>query len=273
MADLGVIGLVLTTLLFLTWAMAALSATGLLPRRLVRAPDERDRPLRRDWDPPRIALVTLLLVPLVFGVQSLLDWTWFIPGAMAVALIAAGYVAGRGPLGTEEEEAGGRRAGFTWRPERARIAAAVGTMATAALLAWAVWQPEAADRATNDALALADEHKYEAAIAKTRDAEDVNPLTPDPLLVRASIDTEANRLGEAQHSLQQAVISFPSDPQTWYRLAAFQLGTLDAPQDAIKTIRGALYLDPHSKQAGELFLNARARLREKTGEENPQVSG
>jgi hypothetical protein len=271
-ADFGLLGLVLTTLLFLTWAMAALSATGLLPRRLVRSREEADRPLRRDWDPPRIALVALLLVPLVFGVQSLLDWTWFIPGAMVMALIAAGYVAGRGPLGTEEEEAGGRTAEFTWRPSRTRIGAAVATLATAALLAWAIWQPEAADRATNDALAMADEHRYDAAVARTKDAEDINPLTPDPLLVRASIETEANRLGDAQHSLQQAVISFPSDPQTWYRLAAFQLGTLDAPEDAIRTIRGALYLDPHSKQATGLFLNARARLREKTGEPNPKVN-
>ena len=49
-ADLGIIGLVLTTLLGLAWAMAALSATNLLPRRLVRG-SSRDEPLpRRDWD-------------------------------------------------------------------------------------------------------------------------------------------------------------------------------------------------------------------------------
>jgi hypothetical protein len=59
------------------------------------------------------------------------------------------------------------------------------------------------------------------------------------------------------------VIEFPGDPQTWYRLAAFELGTLDAPERALETIRGALYIDPHSRLASELFLNARARLREK----------
>jgi predicted Zn-dependent protease len=91
--------------------------------------------------------------------------------------------------------------------------------------------------------------------------------------VRASIDTQANRVRDAEHSLQQAVISFPGDPQTWYRLAAFELGTLDAPEEATKTIRGALYLDPHSGPASQLFLNARARLREKTGKANPAVPG
>jgi O-antigen ligase/polysaccharide polymerase Wzy-like membrane protein len=273
LADFGIVGLVLTTLLFLTWLLAALSATGLLPRRLLRGKDEDRPPLRRDWDAQRIALVTVLLVPVVYGAQSVLDWTWFIPAPTVMALIAAGYLAGRGPLGSEGTEDAGGGAVFTRRPSFGRIAAGVAAVATAALIAWAVWQPEASDRATNDALALADEKKFDAAIERTKDAEDINPLTPDPLLVRASIDTQANRVRPAEHSLQQAVISFPGDPQTWYRLAAFQLGTLDAPEAAVKTIRGALYLDPHSGPASQLFLNARARLREKTGRANPAVPG
>ncbi len=122
-------------------------------------------------------------------------------------------------------------------------------MVTALLLAWAIWQPEASDRATNQALALLDEKKFDQAIAKTEDAEDLNPLTPDPLLVRASIETAANREADAQQNLERAVLLFPGDPQTWYRLAAFQLGTLDAPEQALDTIRGALYLDPHSRAA------------------------
>ena len=88
-----------------------------------------------------------------------------------------------------------------------------------------------------------------------------------------TLHAEENRtdltLAEIPVSLQQAVISFPGDPQTWYRLAAFQLGTLDAPETAIKTIRGALYLDPHSQPASQLFLTARARQREKTAQATP----
>jgi len=273
LADFGLVGLALTSLLLLTWSVAALSATGLLPRRLLRGASEERTPLRRDWDAHRIALVAVLLVPLVFGVQSLLDWTWFIPAPAVMALIAAGYLAGRGPLGSEADEDAASAAVFRRRPSWGRIAAGVAAVATAALIAWAVWQPEASDRATNEALALADKKKFDAAVERTQDAEDINPLTPDPLLVRASIDTQANRIRAAEHSLQQAVISFPGDPQTWYRLAAFQLGTLDAPEEAAKTIRGALYLDPHSGPASQLFLNARARLREKTGEANPAVPG
>ncbi|HKP21932.1 MAG TPA: O-antigen ligase family protein, partial [Thermoleophilaceae bacterium] len=123
LADFGLIGLALTLLMFLTWAMAALSATGLLPRRLLRGADEERTPLRRDWDAQRIALVAVLLVPVVFGVQSLLDWTWFIPAPAVMALIAAGYLAGRGPLGSEADEGAAHAPDFGRRPSWARIAA------------------------------------------------------------------------------------------------------------------------------------------------------
>jgi hypothetical protein len=268
MADLGVIGLVITTLLFLSWVFAALSAANLLPRRWLRGAGD-DTPLpRRDWNAGRIALTAVAIVPLVFGVQSLLDWTWFIPAPAAMALVAAGFVVGRGHAADLEDGAEPVRR----RPGARRIAAAVLTLATAALLGWAIWQPEASDRATNDALALADERKFDDAIERTDDAEDLNPLTPDPLLVRASVHTLANRESDAQLALEQAVLRFPGDPQTWYRLAAFQLGTLDAPEQALETIRGALYVDPHSRPASELFLNARARLREKTGQADPNLA-
>jgi hypothetical protein len=268
-ADLGIVGLVLTTLLGLAWAMAALSATNLMPRRLVR--DRRsDDPLpRRDWDESRIALLAVTLVPIVFAFQSLLDWTWFIPAPAAMALVSAGYVAGRDPTWSQETAT---TEPIRWRPSAGRIVAALVTLATAALLAWTIWQPEASDRATNDALALADERKFDQAIEKTADARDINPLTPDPLLVRAAIDTQAGREDDAGESLERAVIEFPGDPQTWYRLAAFQLGTLDAPEQALETLKGLLYIDPQSRSGRELFLSARARLREKTGQAQPQVN-
>ena len=274
MADLGLIGLAVTTLLFLAWALGALSATGLVPRQLLRGGADATPPPRRDWDADRIAVVTLALVPLVFGIQSLLDWTWFIQGTAVMALIPAGYLAGLGPLGEDVDRGTPATAErrIQWRPDAGRIIAALAAVVTALLLAWAIWQPEASDRATNEALALLDEKKFDQALAKTDDAEDLNPLTPDPLLVRASIDTAANREADAQQNLERAVLLFPGDPQTWYRLAAFQLGTLDAPEQALETIRGALYLDPHSKADAQLFLDARARQREKAGAADPGLN-
>jgi hypothetical protein len=274
MADLGLIGLAVTTLLFLAWALAALSATGLVPRRLLRGGADASPPPRRDWDADRIAVVTLAIVPLVFGIQSLLDWTWFIQEPAVMALIPAGYLAGLGPLGegVDRGKPASAERRIQWRPDAGRIVTALVAVVTALLLAWAIWQPEASDRATNDALALLDEKKFDQALAKTDDAEDLNPLTPDPLLVRASIQTAANREEDAQQSLERAVLLFPGDPQTWKSLAAFQLGTLDAPEQALETIRGMLYLDPHSKAGAQVFLDARARQREKAGAADPGLN-
>jgi hypothetical protein len=53
---------------------------------------------------------------------------------------------------------------------------------------------------------------------------------------------------------------FPGEPQVWIRLAEYQLDTLAKPADALKTIRGALYLDPKSRAAQQVFLEARKRL-------------
>jgi hypothetical protein len=270
-ADLGILGLLVTTALGLAWLLAALSGTNLMPRRLMRAardPDDREPLPRRDWDDARIAIVAVAIVPLVFAVQSMLDWTWFIPEPAAMALVAAGFVAGRDPSWAREASPAEP---IRWRPEPKRIVAAVIALLTAGLLAWAIWLPEASDRATNDALALGEKHEFGKALESTKDAEDLNPLTPDPLLVRAAIDTMAGREDAARESLELAVIRFPGDPQTWYRLAAFQLGTLDAPEQALETLKGLLYIDPKSRPGQALFLSARARLREKTGQAQPDV--
>jgi O-antigen ligase/polysaccharide polymerase Wzy-like membrane protein len=271
-ADLGILGLIVTTALGAAWLLAALSATNLLPRRWVRdkqGEDDDELPPRRDWDDARIAIVTVAIVPVVFALQSLVDWTWFVPAPTTMALVAGGFVAGRDPQWARDDAPAEP---IRWRPGRNRIVLAVATLLTAGLLAWATWQPEASDRATNDALALADQHKFDRALERTKDAEDLNSLTPDPLLVRASVDTMAGRDDAARDSLEEAVIRFPGDPQTWYRLAAFELGTLDAPEQALETLKGLLYIDPHSNPGRNLFLDARARLREKTGTSQPDVN-
>jgi tetratricopeptide (TPR) repeat protein len=188
--------------------------------------------------------------------------------------VAAGYVAGRGPASALPE---GPAAAIDLReplrnPSPPRLLAASAVLLAALLTAWAIWQPEAADRETSDAIALADQGDMDGALAKTRDAADTNPLTAEPLLVEAAIATRAGREPEAEAALEEAVLKFPGDAETWYRLAAFQLGTLDAPEQALETIRGALYLNPHSGPARQLFLDASARQREKAGTAEPGLN-
>jgi hypothetical protein len=267
LADLGIVGVLVTTALLIAWLVAALRATGLHPRRLPFRRDDGEPPPRRDWDGERTAVVALSLVAVVFGLQSIIDWTWFVPGPTAMALVAAGFVAGRGPV--PAVAAGARTAelpSLRWPPPRPatdRLIGAGAIVLAAVIVAWAIWQPEASERATNRALELIDERDYAAAISKTEDAEDANPLSPDPLFVRAVAETSAGQEDAARHTLEQAVLKFPGDPQSWLNLARFQLATMDRPKDSLDTVQGVLYLDPFSAQGRQLFLDARIRLREK----------
>ena len=92
MSDLGVVGVVLSVLALLAWIACALRAVALVPR--LRRRREPRAPI--EWTGERTALLGLVVVAVVFGVQSAIDWTWFVPGVTAVALAAAGFVAGRG---------------------------------------------------------------------------------------------------------------------------------------------------------------------------------
>jgi hypothetical protein len=264
LADLGLVGLAVTTLLLLAWLVAAARTTALLPRRVPWRRERREPPGPREWTAECVALLALALITVVFGLQSAIDWTWFVPGPTAMALLAAGFVAGRGPLEAagESERALGLRERLAER-STARLAAAGAVLVAALLAAWTIWQPEAGDRATGDALTLLDEGDFEGALIKTEDARSADPLNAEPLLVRASIETQADRESDARDTLEQAVLKFPGSADTWYRLAAFQLGTLDRPLRAAQTVQGALYLDPLSVPARQLFLDARARARTK----------
>ncbi|MEA2466728.1 MAG: hypothetical protein QOJ57_854, partial [Thermoleophilaceae bacterium] len=109
-ADLGTGGLLLSFALLAAWMVAAGRAVGLSPRRR----------LSLDWTPERVGLVALALSAFVFGMHSIVDWVWYVPGPAAMALVAAGFVVGRGPLGarlrrgadeTEQRSATGEPAG------------------------------------------------------------------------------------------------------------------------------------------------------------------
>jgi hypothetical protein len=259
LADLGIVGIVVAAVLLIAWLVAAARATALHPRRLPWS--RADGPLpRRDWNSDRIALVALALVALVYGLQSAIDWTWFVPGPTAMALVAAGFVAGRGAGPVRAPSVDWRRPFHLVTPSRLAGAAAV--LLAALVTAWAIWQPEASDSKTGDALALADRGDVAAALAKANDAADTDPLSPEPLLVLATIESGAGNNAAAERTLEQAVLKFPGDPQTWLRLAGFQLDPLNRPTEAAQTVRGALYLDRFSPGARWVFLVAKQHERE-----------
>src|SRR5205814_8340498 len=91
---------------------------------------------------------------------------------------------------------------------------------------------------------------------KANDAHSYNPLSPKPYLALATIDAASGHPLAAQAQLEQAVRRFPADPQVWLRLADFQLNGLGHAGDALRTVRGVLYLDPNNKAAQTIYFEA-----------------
>jgi len=256
LADLGLAGLAVSLALLAAWLASAARATGLRRR-------DRGRPLT----PERIGLLTLVAVVIVFGVHSFVDWTWFVPANAVVALLAAGWVAGRGPLGDREQAptrsatgpgiAARLRGALRERP-RAICAAAAALVVLAT--AWTVWQPMRADTIAQNALDTLDTGDADAARAQAQQARDINPLSLDPLYALWTIESAAGRNSAARRALEQAVRLQPSNPDPWVRLAGFELHTLKRPKVALTAIRPALYLDPRSSDAVAVFLAAQRQI-------------
>ena len=272
-ADMGLLGLAAALALLAAWLVAAARAAG-----LGRSPKGAPRP---EWSDERTALVALVLCAVAFGVQSAIDWTWFVPGPSVMALVAAGFVAGRGPLpalGARPRMARVR----DWRrpPDALRAIGAAAVLLGAGLCAWAVWQPEASARANERALDKLEAGDLRAAAQAADDAREVNPYSPEPLYVKATVLAAGNRDIAAYRNLERAVMEHPRDPEAWLRLGTFELDTLDLPARAIETAKGAFRLDPYSRQSVLLTRRAvkeldadaaaaipqpRARTRDETG--------
>ncbi len=215
-ADFGLIGLALTLALFVAWVGAAGRALGL--RRPVRLASLRAPPA--EYAAEHAGLVTLASVVLIFGLHSLIDWTWFIPGTAVLALVCAGWLAGRGPLSSPVGRLPGRR-----RLARAPGAAAVVAAAIVAtvLAVWVIVQPLRSQDAYNSALTQLTRGNTAAALTDARRAQSSNPLSVDPIWLQSAIYTGAGDAAAARHALIKATSVQPKNPDTWIRLGCFDL--------------------------------------------------
>ncbi len=251
LADFGLLGLLASLALAGAWLVSAARATGLRRR-------DRGCP----YPPERIGLLTLAAIVLVFAAHSLVDWTWFVPANAIVALIAAGWIAGRGPLRAQDGPppppratlAARLRAGLRERP-RAVTAATVALVALIA--AWTAWQPLRAVNVGQDAIASLERGDIVKARSQAQAARDRNPLSIDPLIQLATVETFANRKIQARRALENAVRLQPANPEAWQQLAEFELNELRRPAVALTAIAPALYLDPRSSDAVAVFLAAK----------------
>src|SRR6185437_12716046 len=290
LADLGLVGLGLTLALLLAWMAAAGRATHPFNRRwsswktlrgwLDRADsggtpgwhrltgaDGRPAP----YTPERVGMLSMLCLVVVFGIHSLADWTWYVPGNACAALLCAGWLAGRGPLaaatsgdapagsprtiaaeeGTASSAASGppsARPGLRARlAPRAlghlRIAVAAAAVVGALLAAWAQWQPERSATAAQQALTELASNPA-AALASAQSAVSEDPLSAQALFTLAAVQQATGRPALARATLQRAVRLQPSNPQTWLTLGQYDLAK--DPRAAEHELAAAIYLNPES---------------------------
>ena len=243
MADLGIAGLAASGIALLLWLAAAARATGFVPRAL-----------ERPFDAERAGLVALVLCAVAFGAQSGIDWTWAVPAPSIMAVVAGGLVAGR----ALRTRAATPRPSLGWVP---RGVFGAGALAAAVLCAWAVLQPQRSSAESEKALDLIGDGKLDQADRAANRAEDIDPLASRALIVRAAVADARGNQPLAHNILERAVERFRGEPQVWIRLAEYELYTLNRPADAERTIGGALYLDPLSRAAQQIFLEAKQAQR------------
>jgi hypothetical protein len=293
LADLGVVGLLVTLALLAAWLAAAGRATHPLNRRWTVVGTLRDLPRRSPvswrrlplgqdlYTPERVGLLTMLCLVVAFGAHSFVDWTWYVPGDACVALLCAGWLAGRGPLPgvgspsggdhgvfaaeslpaaasprqddpsaapRETATGSGRRAGLRLPapreldPLRAGIAVAV--LIAALLAAWVQWEPQRSVDASDQALALIARDPA-GALAAAQTAASRDPLSAEALLRLAAIQQGAGESAAARATLEHAVHLQPSNPQTWQALGEYDLRAGN-PRAALNEMRAAVYLNPEA---------------------------
>ena len=263
LADLGLLGLLVSLGALGAWLFAALRAIGATPRSTI---GQRfllgERRVNFDraptWTDERIAVTALFFVALAYGLQAAADWTWFVPAPTAMALVAAGYVAGRRPPRAPADPPYSPSVA-KFAPWRAAVAALV--LLTTIACVWNAWQPERADDLANEAFGLISDGDIEGALEKAEDARDVNDLSPKPLWARAAALTAASEFEEAHDVLQQAVAEHPNLADAWLRLADFRLDRLNDPYGALEASEAAVYLDPQSYAVRQNFIDIRDRFR------------
>jgi O-antigen ligase len=245
LAELGIVGLALTVALLAAWLVAAGRATHPFNRRW-QAWRWRRHPI--PYTPERIGLLSMLALVAVFGAHSLVDWTWYVPGDACMALLCAGWLAGRGPLdalpaSAPDTAVSPRAPSMRLRrldPGTASLAAAV--VALALLAAWAEWQPQRSARSSERALALLT-RKPAAARSAAQAAVSEDPLSIQALQYLATVQQHAGERARATATLQKAVNLQPANPQAWAALGEHDL-QLANYQAAVREFRAAAYLNP-----------------------------
>jgi tetratricopeptide (TPR) repeat protein len=245
----------------------------------------------------------MLCLVVVFGIHSLIDWTWYVPGDACVALMCAGWLAGRGPL----EQAGGEQhagrpaaalngvapartlpagaqdptpeseasedSGLSrprslrdLSPIRAVVASAV--LIAVLLAAWGQWQPQGSENASQEALLLLASNTV-AASAAAQTGVSRDPLSVQALFTLATVQQAIGATELARATLQRAVRLQPSNPETWLHLGEYDLQTSSsATAGAAAPGHAALARD---ELGAAIYLDPESIAPEAIAEGNPEA--
>jgi hypothetical protein len=217
-ADLGLLGVLVSLALLVAWALATMRAVGFTDSEGRRR--SRSTPLSPARSAERAGLLTLLAVVITFGVQSAVDWTWFVPGAAVPALICAGWLAGRGPLAHPV----GRARDRVRRLGTPAVGAALTALVAVLIIgAWAMLQPLRSQDADTAAITALSDGDTAAALADARTAANANPLSVDPLRTLSQIYQDLHDRRLARAALVQATQLQPRNAQPWLWLGEYDL--------------------------------------------------
>ena len=190
------------------------------------------RALRRTAGEERAAATALAVVTAVYLLHALVDYSWSFLAVTAPVLVAAGALA------AARTSSGERRR----RPLAALAALAVGLACLGSLAS-----PWLADRSVRQVNRELDAGDPAAAAAAARRSRTLDPLSIEPSLKLAGVETRRGRTEAARQAYAQAIRTQPENPDTWYALGNYEF-SLDDLCNAYVHLNEAYTLDPASRR-------------------------
>jgi tetratricopeptide (TPR) repeat protein len=169
----------------------------------------------------RDGLVALLGVVVAYGVSSAIDWTWFYPGVTLPAMVCAGWLAGRGPLGAAVGLRPRARRTLLARPST--ILAVTGILAVSIALAYGVWQPLRSADADGAAIAADASGRLGTALADGQAAVSDFPVSLSALQYLSDFQEAADQPSQAEATLERATREQPQNPASWLALGRYSM--------------------------------------------------
>jgi hypothetical protein len=243
-SDLGVLGLAVLLGLTAVWLLAAFKLAGASKRAPWYWLD--------DVDEVRLASVSLMLVALVFGIHSAVDWIWFFPGVAFFGLLAGGWTLGtpaaHSPVAASTEP--------ITRGGKVQVLRAAAIAIVGVAIAYAVYQPVRAERKVEAGLDVAESNPQKA-LKLGNQAIKLDPTSADAYILVSVAQSNGGRQQAAEATLAELTAMQPGNPTPWLRLSQFRLLTLNDPDGAIRALRPVLYQSPNNVEALQLLAAAR----------------